>query len=84
MAVELLKVHGLIKMAPSKILPNVCIDNTTLYNQPFVILERFSSHHGCVDWYCSYIFYFYFCKNYFSYINYYIIITIICNLLLIF
>lgn len=49
MAVELLKVHGLIKMAPSKILPNVCIDNTTLYNQPFVILERFSFHHGCVD-----------------------------------
>lgn len=28
MAVELLKVHGLIEMARSKILPNVCIDNT--------------------------------------------------------
>lgn len=36
MAVELLKVHGLIKMARSKILPNVCIDN-----QPFVILKDF-------------------------------------------
>lgn len=28
MAVELLKVHGLIKMTRSKILPNVCINNT--------------------------------------------------------
>lgn len=40
MAVELLKVHGLIKMTRSKILPNVCI-NITYYNQPFVILKDF-------------------------------------------
>lgn len=40
MAVELLKVHGLIKMTRSKILPNVP-GMHKYYNQPFVILKDF-------------------------------------------